>query len=313
LLSERERQVFEDTVLDSMGRQLHERIAEAREQVVRINASLKERSTSSGLRVQLRWSLQDDATPDQRAVAELLERDLDLEELAALSDAGRHLVAQSSGHYVQYDQPQIVVDAVLDVRSQPDALRSVTQALSDIGFITDLAMSVNGVNHRWRRGDAIIDLLIPRHLGTRASARGDIHGAPGLETPGAQKQIDRTQTVMVSVGDRTAQINRPSLVGSLIGKASALLLPGDGLRHLEDFAVLSCLVTPMDFGSDPALNRLDMRRLQHAIGMLRANHPAIVARVDGSAEALDRLARHMERERARRMQHSPARLRKGAN
>jgi pimeloyl-ACP methyl ester carboxylesterase len=37
------------------------------------------------------------------------------QELAALSDAGRHLVAQASGHYVQYDQPQIVVDAVLDV------------------------------------------------------------------------------------------------------------------------------------------------------------------------------------------------------
>jgi pimeloyl-ACP methyl ester carboxylesterase len=37
------------------------------------------------------------------------------QELAALSDAGRQLVAQVSGHYVQYDQPQIVVDAVLDV------------------------------------------------------------------------------------------------------------------------------------------------------------------------------------------------------
>jgi pimeloyl-ACP methyl ester carboxylesterase len=35
--------------------------------------------------------------------------------LAALSDAGALLVAQASGHYVQYDQPQIVVDAVLEV------------------------------------------------------------------------------------------------------------------------------------------------------------------------------------------------------
>jgi pimeloyl-ACP methyl ester carboxylesterase len=37
------------------------------------------------------------------------------EELAALSEAGRQIMAEGSGHYVQYERPQVVVDAILDV------------------------------------------------------------------------------------------------------------------------------------------------------------------------------------------------------
>ena len=187
------------------------------------------------------------------------------------------------------------VDAVLHVRERPDVLRSVTQVLSDIGFVTDLAMSVNGTNHRWRRGDAVIDVLIPRHLGPVASARPDIHGAPGLETPGAQKQIDRSQKITVSIDDRTAFINRPSIVGSLIGKASALLLPGDKSRHLEDFVVMAVLAQPDDFTNDEPLNRLDIDRLTHAIGVLRQDHRPTINLVDGGATALDRLAAFVSR------------------
>lgn len=40
------------------------------------------------------------------------------ERVAALSRAGRHVVAEGSGHYVQYDRPQIVVDAILEVLEQ---------------------------------------------------------------------------------------------------------------------------------------------------------------------------------------------------
>lgn len=37
------------------------------------------------------------------------------EELAALSEAGRQIIAEGSGHYVQYERPQVVVDAILDI------------------------------------------------------------------------------------------------------------------------------------------------------------------------------------------------------
>lgn len=75
LLSERERRVFEDTLLASLASQIHQRIIEAHDQVDRMNKSLEQRSMSSGLRLQLSWSLPGDLPTDQRAIARLLERD----------------------------------------------------------------------------------------------------------------------------------------------------------------------------------------------------------------------------------------------
>ncbi|MGH2572232.1 MAG: alpha/beta fold hydrolase [Actinomycetota bacterium] len=40
------------------------------------------------------------------------------ERVAALSRVGRHVVAEGSGHYVQYDRPQLIVDAILEVVEQ---------------------------------------------------------------------------------------------------------------------------------------------------------------------------------------------------
>ncbi len=42
-------------------------------------------------------------------------------ELAGLSTASTHLVAEKSGHYIQVDEPQIVIDAVLNVLEQTKA------------------------------------------------------------------------------------------------------------------------------------------------------------------------------------------------
>lgn len=75
LLSERERQVFEDTLLASLSSQLHHRIRDARDQLDAMNESLRSRATSSGLGVALAWSQPDDAPPGQRRLAALLDRD----------------------------------------------------------------------------------------------------------------------------------------------------------------------------------------------------------------------------------------------
>lgn len=97
------------------------------------------------------------------------------------------------------------------------------------------------------------------------------------------------------VGGRSSLINRPSIVGSLIGKASALLIPGEGRRHLQDFAVLSAIALPEDFANDEPLNALDRDRIAHAIGVLRRDHRSIVSLVDGAPEGLERLAAHLTR------------------
>lgn len=38
--------------------------------------------------------------------------------LATLSTVSRHVVAEGTGHYVQYEQPQIVVDAIRGIMEQ---------------------------------------------------------------------------------------------------------------------------------------------------------------------------------------------------
>jgi pimeloyl-ACP methyl ester carboxylesterase len=36
-------------------------------------------------------------------------------ELAALSSNGKQVIAEESGHYIQLDQPELVIDAIRDV------------------------------------------------------------------------------------------------------------------------------------------------------------------------------------------------------
>jgi hypothetical protein len=181
------------------------------------------------------------------------------------------------------------VDTVLDVRGEPQALLLVTGALRDLGFAAD-GTTPTGHQHRWRREQAIIDVLIPRHLGVRADRRTGVSGGTTIATPGAQKVIDRTGIAQVQVGERTGSIRRPSLVGALIGKAAARSVTLDRYRdrHLVDFGVLCSLLTPRDLDGEAPLDRSERGRLTWMRDEMRASRPAW-AIVDGADTGLDRL------------------------
>ena len=76
LLTARERQVFQETLLDSLGRQVHDRLVEATDQVSAMNEALVGRTTSSGKSVQLRWVDADDG--ERAAVTTIMLRGPDL-------------------------------------------------------------------------------------------------------------------------------------------------------------------------------------------------------------------------------------------
>src|SRR5665647_1064045 len=67
-------------------------------------------------------------------------------------------------------RPTDDVDAVLDVRAEPQVLHGFTTALTKLGF-EPAGETWTGHQHRWERGDATVDILIPRHLGERAASR----------------------------------------------------------------------------------------------------------------------------------------------
>jgi len=79
-------------------------------------------------------------------------------------------------------RPTDDVDAVLDVRAEPDVLRTFTSALADVGFVS-AGESWQGHQHRWRRGAGEIDVLIPRHLGEKAAGRRGASGGPKRYAP----------------------------------------------------------------------------------------------------------------------------------
>lgn len=111
-------------------------------------------------------------------------------------------------------RPTDDVDAVLDVRANPDALRSFTTALVELGFAPS-GQSWQGHQHRWQRGAAQIDVLIARHLGDRAAGRRGATGGTTIATPGAQQALDEHKSSrLFSMADMASCVGQACSVRS---------------------------------------------------------------------------------------------------
>lgn len=185
-------------------------------------------------------------------------------------------------------RPTNDADTVIDVRADPAMLASFTAALVDIGFVA-AGISAEGLQHRWSRGDASIDVLLPEGVGERARRRTGVTGSPTLSTAGGTQALERSATVRVTVAGRQGSIRRPTLVGALVGKAAALENSGDPARgrHRRDFLVLVRLLTARDF-RDEELTTKDRRRLRRMISAVRQDEGLMVEFATADA-ALDRL------------------------
>jgi hypothetical protein len=181
------------------------------------------------------------------------------------------------------------VDAVVDVRAASDMLKRFTAVLQEMGFRPDT--SGDGLQHRWRRDEAQLDVLLPEGIGERAASRHGVGGAPSLEAPGTTQALARSRPVEVVVGARTGTVIRPNLVAALIGKAAArtqITADGAAARHCIDFTVMATLVSAHDFRETP-LGPKDRQRLRSMLGICREE--VAVLQVEGAREALDRLER----------------------
>lgn len=65
-------------------------------------------------------------------------------------------------------RPTNDVDTVVNIRASPTILATFTGALKNLGFTAEI--SGDGIQHRWRRDLAQIDVLIPEGVGERAAA-----------------------------------------------------------------------------------------------------------------------------------------------
>ncbi len=180
------------------------------------------------------------------------------------------------------------VDAVLDVRAHRTIWPMVTQVMLDVGFVP--APDPSGRQVTWIRGQARLDLLVPRHLGSRWSARSAAGGF-ALETPGAQYVVNSAMPAEVVVDGRVGTIMRPSLAGAIGAKAAAVTVVLDVARdrHLVDLVVLATAMEPGDRVGQ-SWGRTERRRVANAVGLL-TRRPDLVAQVVGGQRALELLTR----------------------
>ncbi|MHB1128652.1 MAG: hypothetical protein ACYC06_01195 [Ilumatobacteraceae bacterium] len=192
------------------------------------------------------------------------------------------------------NRPTDDLDAVLDIRTMPTMLENITQVLVEIGFSSE-GKSPEGHEHRWVRGNAVIDLLIADGLGERANSRKGIFGGTTIPTPGGQGALDRAEKVNIIHQGCNAVINRPNLMGAIVVKAAAYGNTRDSYRerHLMDIAVLSTLVKSSD-AHDLTISKSERQRLALALKALKKNI-GLINSVSGASEGVSRVELLLER------------------
>ena len=186
-------------------------------------------------------------------------------------------------------RPTNDVDTGVNIRASPTMLKTFTGALKDMGFAPDT--SGDGIQHRWLRDHAQIDVLIPEGVGERAATRAGAGGAPSIASPGTTQALERCEPVLVVAMGRTGTVLRPNLVGALVSKAAARTeIASDPARsrHCADFVVLAGLISARDF-RETEMGRKDRTRLRRMIDCCRKDDSAML--VEKAADVLNRLER----------------------
>lgn len=189
-------------------------------------------------------------------------------------------------------RPTDDIDTVVDVRASPELLQTFTGTLAAMGFRPET--SGDGIQHRWRRDLAQIDVLIPDGVGERAAQRAGAGGAPTIRSPGTTQALNRSETISVRVGSKSGLIPRPNLMGALVGKAAArteIAADRASARHCFDFVALAGLVAARDL-RDTELTKKDRQRLRRMLEHCR--NEADVMATENAGESLERLARAAE-------------------
>ena len=185
-------------------------------------------------------------------------------------------------------RPTNDADTVIDVRADPTILHTFTKTLEDLGF-RSAGISAEGRQHRWKRGDASIDVLLPEGIGERASERQGVTGSPTLPTEGGTQALRRSETVAVTVEGREGFVRRPNLVDALVVKAAAHTNPGDLdlRRHRRDVVVLAGLISAGDFAAEE-LGKKDRQRLRAVVSAIASDRELLLEIPEG-ADSIGRL------------------------
>ncbi len=191
---------------------------------------------------------------------------------------GQMVLLHAIEHGAAWPRVSMDLDVIVNARVRA-ALRSFVSEIESLGFVVD-AMSPELLAHRYRRGAAAIDVLSPEGLGERADLTTTPPGRT-LQVPGGTQALQRAERIEYSYRGRTGSIPRPSLLGSIIGKACAVDVDDVPANQEIDFALLLSLVKD-PFVLRDELTAKDRQRLRPRRSMTEPNHR--VWRQFGTAE-----------------------------
>lgn len=163
------------------------------------------------------------------------------------------------------------VDLIMDVRALTRATEDASTTLMRLGFKLD-PPSMDGRAHRFRRGEAVVDILGPDGIGERASLM-TIAPARTIAVAGGSQALRRTRLVSIEVGGTSAEVPCPTALGAMLLKARAVDVAEDPDKHRADLALLAAAI------DDPRTLRVEMRAserrwLRRRRELLVADHPA---------------------------------------
>ena len=155
-------------------------------------------------------------------------------------------------------------DALIDIRVAPHGTVAVSEWLeaSDIRLE---GISPDGIGHRFRGCDIVIDVPAPDHMGARATLT-TIRPARTVEVPAGRRLLDSVQRSSIRCGSEIALVPRPDLAAAIVGKAAAQMLPSPE-RHRLDLVFLLGLIDDVTV-IDAALTNADRSRLRIAERLL---------------------------------------------
>jgi len=174
-------------------------------------------------------------------------------------------------HRLRIGRTSADIDLLVDVRAITDATAETSAVLLRLGYeLTTPTPDSRG--HRFRRGEAIVDVLAPDGIGSRASLV-TIPPARTIRVPGGSQALRRTRRVLATLERETVELPCPSLVGGILLKARAVEVGEDPDKHRRDLAFLLSAVT------DPRAEREDMKAtergwLRRRGELLDLSHPA---------------------------------------
>ena len=152
---------------------------------------------------------------------------------------GQMVAILEAEHGAQIGFATADVDAVVDVRAFAGATFEAARRLVGAGFepATDGARG-----YRFLRGEAMVDVLAPDHVGSRADLR-TIPPDSTIEVGGGSQALARARTVEVDIGDERFRVRIPTLAGAIVIKSHAAGVAQQGHeKHERDLARLLAIV-----------------------------------------------------------------------